>query len=244
EKAGIIKRFTPVIIGESDRETRPVFLAKAGVEEAPLFFADELLSVKKIAQSMSEQTFQLAHNESGTTDTYQLGLSGHYQAENLRTVLCAVDALREDGWNISKTAVKNGLKKVVSNTGLLGRMQQLGQQPDILCDTAHNEAGVQAVMAQIQAINQALHIVWGMVSDKKHADILQLLPKEARYYFVKPDVPRGLDADELKEKAETMGLKGVSFDSVAAGLAAAKASAQPDDVIFIGGSTFVVAEVV
>lgn len=245
EKAGIIKRFTPIVIGESYPQTAPVFSEKAEKEEAPLFWSEQMFSLERSSASWTSQTFVAQPKEEWEDATeYELGLAGNYQLANLRTVLAAIEVLREDGWDISEKAVHKGLKKVVQNSGLRGRMEQLQAAPTVICDTAHNEAGVKAVLEQIAAAEYThLHLVWGMVNDKDHDKILALLPKEAQYYFVKPDVPRGLDALTLQMKAEAHGLKGTIYDTVSAGKEAALEVAEIDDLIYIGGSTFVVAEV-
>lgn len=245
EKAGVIKRYTPVVIGQSRPTTAPVFLAKAEENEAPVFWAEQAYRLQRLSGTWKTQKVKATEQaEWGDEREYELGLIGTYQLENLRTVLTAVDILREDGWDIPEKAVARGLKKVVKNSGLRGRMEVLEESPLVLCDTAHNEAGVKVVMEQLMGLeHRKLHLVWGMVSDKEHSEILSLLPKEAHYYFVKPDIPRGLDALTLQMKAEAHGLQGLIFDRVKDGYAAALEAAQPGDLVFVGGSTFVVAEV-
>jgi dihydrofolate synthase/folylpolyglutamate synthase len=245
EKAGIIKRFTPAVIGQRHPETEEVFLRKAAGLEAPLRFAEDCFRVERLGGSWRGQQFQVEPLIEGLAPagTYGLSLAGLYQAENLRTVLTAVAQLREDGWDIPDAALRDGLLHVRAYAGLRGRMEPLGESPLILCDTGHNEAGIAAVLEQLREIPaRQRHLVWGMASDKDHAKILRMLPQEARYYFVKPDVPRGLDAGVLRGKAAGAGLTGDAYDSVAGGIAAAQAAAVPEDLIFIGGSTFVVAE--
>lgn len=235
EKAGIIKPYTPVVISRRHPETDPVFKAAARAAEAPLIWATDHYQPELGVLTPAGQNWQVGD------DTYLLGLGGHYQRDNLAAVLAAVDAMREDGLNISEEAVTRGLARVVANSGLRGRMEWLA--PNILCDIAHNVDGVEAVMAQVRSLPyERLHMVWGMVSDKQHADILRLLPSEATYYWVRPGVPRGLAAAELAAKGEAEGLSGQVCGSVAEGLAAARAAAGPDDLIYIGGSTFVVAD--
>jgi len=258
EKAGIIKSGIPVVIGESQPESGPVFRAKSEATQSPIVFADKRYHVVPLPESGAAEgrgfgVTGLPAFE--TPETLALDLSGVYQRHNLATVLAAVDELRALGWEIPAEAVVRGLAHTMRNSGLRGRMQVLAQEPLTLCDTAHNEAGIREVMAQISALCQRfgqqggadtgqLRIVMGMVSDKDHGKILALFPKHAVYYFVKPDVPRGLEAEALREKAADFGLYGEVFNSVSAGFEAAKASANKNDVIFIGGSTFVVAEVV
>lgn len=223
EKAGIIKPNTPVVIGEYTPETQPVFIAKAKQEHAPIYFASDLID-----------------------QTPESDLKGIYQQKNKKTVLQSIQLLNTYyNLGISPEHINQGLAHVVANTGLLGRWQILAEAPKIIADTAHNKHGLEIVMQQLadQKFNK-LHIVLGVVSDKDLESVLPLLPKQARYYFCKPDVPRGLDAVILEEKAQEYTLKGSIFPSVNAALAEAKKNASADDLIYIGGSTFVVAEVV
>ena len=246
EKAGIIKKFTPVVIGERHVETEAVFHEKAQLMEATLYFAEDMYRPSATEHSWQSQTFQSGpQDEDQIEQTFHLDLSGQYQRQNLATVLAAIDVLREDGWDIPEEAVMAGLQKVVPNSGLRGRMERLQEKPLVLADTAHNPSGVDAVLRQLDRIpHQELHIVWGMASDKNHDAILALLPKDANYYFVRPDVPRGLSSLTLQLKAEPHGLYGKIFDRVQDGMDAALAAAGPGDLVFVGGSTFVVAEVV
>lgn len=244
EKAGIIKRYTPVVVGEDQEESMPVFLAKAGVVEAPLFCATERFVTKVKEWELKRQLIEVEDKEAEETYEYWLDLVGEYQEENLRTVLMAVEVLREDGWDIPQKALIRGLKKVKINSALRGRMECLSESPLTIADTGHNIAGVSQAIKQISQMEyENLHIVWGMVSDKEHADILALLPKDAKYYWVCPDLPRGLDAAALASKASDFDLFGNIYDSVAKGQAAAQGAAAAGDMIFIGGSTFVVSEV-
>lgn len=248
EKAGIIKRFTPVVIGESMPETDKVFIAKAGVVEAPLEFADQQYKMRVLKQELDKQQIEVSRlDEEGDIEdiqTYWLDLAGSYQLHNLGTVLSGINRLQEDGWEIPDNSIKRGLKKVKLNAGLRGRMEKISENPLVLCDTGHNEAGVSSVIAQLKQFEyKRLHVVWGMVADKEHHRILQLLPKDASYYWVSPNVPRGLGAINLQLKAEGLGLEGVVCDSVRDGLKKAKAASEVGDLIFVGGSTFVVGEV-
>ena len=239
EKAGIIKAGVPVIIGEYDEETAPVFEQKAAEVGAPLTFAPQELAVERVGGDLFSQQFQIEKN------TFELGLGGTYQLANLRTCMLCVEKLQTLGWQISEAALRKGLIQVKENSGLRGRMEILQQHPLVLADTAHNLAGVRAVMAQLAALGDGpQHIVWGMANDKEIGPILELLPKSARYYFVKPDVPRGMDAASLARMAAGLGLRGEVYDSVVAGLQACLQNASADDICYVGGSTFVVAEVV
>lgn len=221
EKAGIIKRGVPVVIGEILPETRDVFENSAHEKNAGLTVAPP--------RDVSK---------------YPSDLRGVYQQHNKQTVLAAVDVLRDLGWNLPENAVKNGIAHVVRNTRLQGRWQQLGEKPLIIADTAHNKHGLVAALPQLNDYAyEKLHIVLGMVADKDAEDVLPLFPKNAVYYFCKPDIPRGRNAIELAGLAEKSGLHGDCYDSVTLAYRAAIQTASPNDLIFVGGSTFVVAEI-
>ncbi|MEW5676452.1 folylpolyglutamate synthase/dihydrofolate synthase family protein [Flavobacterium enshiense] len=221
EKAGIIKSAVPVVIGEYTEQTRPVFTAKAEECQSEIYFASDLI-----------------------TQDYPCGLLGDYQVHNKKTVVQTIEVLRAD-FEISDDNLKNGLLKVVENTGLLGRWQQLGSNPKVICDTAHNSHGLKIVLNQIQNEKfERLHFVLGVVNDKDLDDILPLFPKEAKYFFCKPNVPRGLDEKKLQQKAVEFGLIGGVYNSVSEAYKAALSVSVGDDFIYIGGSTFVVAEIV
>jgi dihydrofolate synthase/folylpolyglutamate synthase len=222
EKAGIIKRGIPVVIGETHKETLPVFKEKAAQLNSKLFIAEN------------------DNNKLPPSD-----LKGEYQTHNIKTVLTSVSILKELGWHIDSDNIQKGLLHVVKNTGLLGRWQVLQLQPKIICDTAHNKEGLQYTLKQLAKENyHNLHIVLGVVNDKNLATILPLFPKKATYYFCKAKVPRALDAALLAQKAKTYKLTGNTYPSVNDALKQAKINAGIDDVIYIGGSTFVVAEIV
>ncbi len=244
EKAGIIKQWTPVVVGEALPETRPVFEAVAQNNHAPLIFAAEKRKVTSRQFSLDQQVLEISCLSSAEkTETYTLDLIGVYQQENVLTALSAVDELLALGWKIPQHAIKKGLRSVRTLTGLRGRMDILGKRPTVIADTAHNEPGVKAVLEQLATFPAVKrHFVWGMVSDKDHAKVLALLPKEAIYYFVKPDIPRGLNEAIMQEKAQAFGLRGEAYPSVAEGKKSALLAAGPDDLIYLGGSTFVVAE--
>ena len=219
EKAGVIKKNTPVVISEYQEETAPVFIKRAKEEKAPIVFANEL-------------TTNL------TTD-----LQGIYQEKNIKGVIAVIDFLKHQGWDISDENLKNGLLNVVKNTHLKGRWQTLSTHPTVVCDTGHNIGGLTYVMEQLkkQTYTQ-LHIVIGFVKEKDVKGVLELFPKEAHYYFCSPNIKRGLAVEILKEIATAKELKGEAYSSVQEAVSAAKAKAQPTDFIFIGGSTFVVSE--
>ncbi|WP_299111902.1 folylpolyglutamate synthase/dihydrofolate synthase family protein [uncultured Winogradskyella sp.] len=222
EKAGIIKKNIPVVIGETHSETKKVFKRKATATGSKIYFADQ--GIKNVLES---------------------DLKGAYQVHNIKTVLQSIKVLKDKGFKISDKDLKAGLLKVANNTGLQGRWQLLGTEPKIVCDTAHNKEGLTYVLNQIknEDYNQ-LHIVFGVVNDKDLERIIPLLPKQATYYFCKPDVQRGLNEELLKSFFEKYQLFGKSFKSVAEALTNAKSNAKKDDLIYIGGSTFVVAEII
>ena len=220
EKAGIIKRNVPVVISEYQEETAPVFTAKAKEMKAPIIFANHI-------------------ETSLTTD-----LQGAYQEKNIKGVIAVTELLIHQGWDITPENIAQGLLHVVHNTNLKGRWQTLGSYPTIVCDTGHNVGGLTYVMEQLKKQTYThLHIVVGFVKEKDVNSVLELFPKEATYYFCSPAIARGLNVDTLKEIATAKGLQGDAYSSVSEALNAAKAQALPTDFIFVGGSTFVVAEV-
>jgi dihydrofolate synthase/folylpolyglutamate synthase len=239
EKAGIIKPGIPVIIGEFQPETAVVFTLKAANEKAPLLFADQ--EYRSTTTDNGELSFY--KNCSLLYNNIIAGLKGNYQLKNFLTVIAAIGVLIEK-WNIQHTAVQQGFARVTEITGLQGRWQQLGDNPKIICDTGHNEAGISWVVEQLKKETfEKLHIVFGVVNDKDSKSILALLPADAEYYFTRAAIERALDENMLKEQAALFGLKGNAYVSVTEAIAAAKKAAAKNDLIFVGGSTFVVAEV-
>lgn len=220
EKAGIIKQNIPVVIGEYQEEVMPVFKEKAAALNAQLFIAEDL---------------QHKH--------YQSVLKGNYQQKNIKTVLQTLQVLNTVGANVTDKNITEGLLNVIVNTHLMGRWQVLQEQPKTICDTAHNKEGLTYVINQLleEAFEQ-LHIVLGMVNDKEISKVLSLFPQNAHYYFCKPNIPRGLDENLLQQEANRFNLIGSTYLSVEEAFNAAKASATKNDLIFAGGSTFVVAE--
>ena len=219
EKAGIIKNNTPVVVGEKQDEVMDVFLEKASEMNAKIYFSSDI-----------------KHN-------YKTDLLGSYQDRNIKTALKSLEVLK--GFIILETHIRQGLLNVVKNTNFKGRWQILQEKPKVICDTAHNKEGLQIVLHQLA--NQSfknLHIVLGVVNDKKLEELLPLFPKEANYYFCKPNIPRGLSKDTLHSKARSFGLLGNTFDSVNEAYLQALFNADKEDLVFVGGSTFVVAEVV
>lgn len=222
EKAGIIKPKIPVIIGEYTLETQPVFLAKANETQSDIYFASDLV-----------------------VEDYESDLIGDYQIHNKKTVIQAIRVLQsQNQFLISEENIINGLKNVIKNTGLQGRWQQLGENPKVICDTAHNKQGLEIVLNQVSKQDfEQLHVVLGVVNDKDLDDILPLFPKNAKYYFCRPNIPRGLDATILQQNAHRFSLIGNAYNSVSEAYQAALKSATKNDFIYVGGSTFVVAEI-
>ncbi|WP_303311514.1 folylpolyglutamate synthase/dihydrofolate synthase family protein [Hymenobacter sp. BT730] len=246
EKAGIIKPNVPVVISQTQPEVRAVFEQYASAVQAPLVFADEVYQVETVGVPAADAEQQLVRVQRAgrPAQEYLLGLVGDYQRFNLPGVLAVLVRLREMGFQISEAALQEGLRDVRRLTGFRGRWQILGRRPLVVCDTGHNEAGIRSVVAQLRRLNyHRLHMVLGTVADKDVAAMLALLPKEAIYYFCQAAIPRALSAAELSTQAAGVGLSGGVFTSVAEAVHAARAAAAPDDVVFIGGSTFVVAEI-
>ena len=245
EKAGVIKKNIPVVVGATQSETRQVFNEKAEEQKAPLFFADQEFSVS-YAMNDFEGNQLLAVEKKGKQifSQLKLDLKGAYQQKNIPAVLKTIELARQKGWNISSENIVEGLASTSKMTGLLGRWQVIGHNPRLVCDTAHNADGIAEIVKQInQTPFQKLHIVFGMVNDKEPENILKLLPQNATYYFTKADIPRALDENILAKKAAGFGLKGKAFSGVEEAYAAAKTNAGKNDFIFVGGSTFIVSEI-
>jgi dihydrofolate synthase / folylpolyglutamate synthase len=240
EKAGIIKLKVPVVISEKQDEVLNVFLEKAKTENAPIYFASDDW---QCVRSQASATFNLIKNGSTLHEGVDLTLSGNYQLKNIPGVLKSIELLNDSEFRISDEQLIKGLQNVISNTGIKGRWQVLANQPLTICDTGHNLEGIQEVLTQIKQQNyQHLHMVWGSVKDKDIHAILSILPKEASYYFCQAKIPRAMPAEELNQKAQEFGLDGIVVPDVNDALATARANAKTNDMIFIGGSTFVVAE--
>ena len=219
EKAGIIKENTPIIIGRKQKETNTIFQNIAKEKNAHLIYTNP-------------------------QQNYVTDLKGEYQKENINTTIAAIEQLLEQGWVINRSNIEQGLLKTITNTQLLGRWQTLSKSPDIICDTGHNEDGIKQISKQLKNTKfEQLHFVFGTVNDKNLDSILSHLPKNACYYFCQADIVRAMNAQELKNKAKAFNLNGDAFTSVKQALDNAKGCANKDDLIFIGGSTFIVAEV-
>lgn len=220
EKAGIIKPNILAVVGEYITETKPVFINKAAEVGADLYFA----------QDIQQQV-------------YESDLKGNYQQQNIKTVLQTFAVLK-DVLKVNEDNIKTGLLNVAKNTGFMGRWQQIHSNPTVICDTAHNSHGLKLVMQQVQEQKfDTLRIVFGVVNDKDLADILPLMPKNAIYYFCKPNIFRGLDEKKLQETAKKSELNGNTYNSVAAAYGQAMSDSKETDFIYVGGSTFVVAEI-
>ncbi len=245
EKAGIIKPNIPVIIGETHTETAPVFIEKAKKTKSPIQFADVEYKLVDFENRGNFAQLLLTQNNAIQNTELRCDLTGIYQKKNYITAFAAIKNLQQQGWNISPTSLAQGFANVKTTTGLLGRWQKLSDAPLTYADTGHNAGGVQLVIAQIkQQQFKNLHIVWGMVKDKDSSQILALLPQNATYYFCNAQIPRALAASELYKQAQAFGLKGATYTTVQKAVQAAQNRATTHDMIFIGGSTFVVAEAI
>lgn len=245
EKAGIIKSGIPVVVGTTQNETTPVFEEKVKKTGTQIYFADKEYVV---AYSMlgidGKQIITVERQGAKVYPALKLDLTGMYQLKNLPAVLKTIDILIEKGWDISEQNVYDGLQAVVEKTGLLGRWQIIGNNPLIVCDTGHNFDGIKANVKQIESTAfKTLHFIFGTVADKNPEPVLKLLPKDATYYFVRANIERALDERVLRDAALEFGLKGACYSSVSEALKTARETAAKNDFIFIGGSTFVVAEI-
>lgn len=241
EKAGIIKPGIPILIGESCPETDFVFQEKADLENAQIYFADKEFDITPLSLK-SEYNECIISGDYYTDLMLETDLQGGYQSKNIRTSFAAFNLLKHI-YPIKLKHFQSGLKSVKKNTGLMGRWQYLGDSPTILCDTGHNEAGIKEVVKGLSALSfKKLHFILGVVNDKDITGILKLLPKNAQYYFTNASIPRALKAEHLKNSSIDFDLNGDAYPSVQEALNAAKRNASGDDLIFIGGSTFIVAE--
>lgn len=245
EKAGIIKNNIPVVIGETQSETHQVFEDKAAECHSPIYFADQIFDCDKIhIESMDKQEYDIWKNNDLYLEACDMPLMGNYQKKNLATVMCAADLLR-DKFQLNEEHLRDGIANVIRNTHLMGRWQILSHDPLAIADTGHNVDGIREVINQLAEMSyNKLHFVIGMVNDKDIDHVLQLLPHNCEYYFCKADIPRGLDANILAGKAFELGLRGKVYDSVRDAFQSAINNASVDDVVFVGGSNFIVAEVV
>jgi dihydrofolate synthase/folylpolyglutamate synthase len=244
EKAGIIKNNVPVVIGETSELTRDLFLEKSGETGSEIVFADKIYkcSLKDFDSADDMREFELSGIEGGIKIKGYSGLAGDYQERNIQTVAASVDFLKRY-FDISVNNLTAGIEKVIQNTGLLGRWQVIGREPLVVCDTGHNADGLRYVISQIAKVSKKrLHIVIGFVIDKDLSMVLPLLPENAEYYFTRASVQRALDPLVLKEKASDYRLSGEAYNTVHEAIEGARSNASKEDMIFIGGSTFIVAE--
>ena len=242
EKAGIIKQGVPVVIGQTQKEISNIFTDRANELKAPVTCADQHWRVLKLAHNK----IRIKHDSGFTVENFRFPLEGSFQQYNLCTVMEGIRILKENSmFQMSESSIEKGLANVIKNTGFSGRWHTIGSNPLTICDCGHNEDGIRQVLINIsQTRHNNLHMVFGMVNDKNREPILAMLPKEAQYYFCKPDIPRGLDAVVLAEDAKKFVLNGKVYLSVNTALDAARKNARTNDLIFVGGSAFVVAEVV
>ncbi|MGD0341181.1 MAG: folylpolyglutamate synthase/dihydrofolate synthase family protein, partial [Bacteroidales bacterium] len=246
EKAGIIKPGAPVVIGETLEETRKVFEIAAAEKGSPVFFADAAYecSLQPVNNLIGEREFSIRNINEDKIISGSIPLGGDYQENNLKTVCQAFSVLR-GRFNLTDKNFVEGIRKVIMNTGLQGRWQVLKTNPLVICDTGHNKEGLEFVTRQLTSLKSPkLHMVIGFVSDKDLSLVFPLLPGNAEYYFTKAAIPRALDEKILKSKASESGLYGKCYSSVRKALDAAIAAAGPEDIVFVGGSTFVVAEII
>ena len=238
EKAGIIKRDTPVVIGETVKETRPVFEAKATEVNAPIYFAEKEKEILKHRfNAKGGITYQTAKYGKVIGE-----LGGYCQQKNASTILCAISRLKERGFRISDENIREGFSHVCEMTGLMGRWQTLNAAPKVVCDTGHNVGGFRWITKQLNKVHAPMRIVFGMVNDKDISGVLSMMPKHATYYFCQASVKRALPHEDIKQKAKAYGLEGNSYPTVAQAYKAALADAQAEDFIYVGGSSFVVAD--
>ncbi len=244
EKAGIIKKEVPVVIGETQKETTSVFLKKAKTKKSEIYFADKNYKVVPKSENLTHTTFDIFKNKKLLFSNQKINLHGGYQAKNIATALQSLELL-ESHFSIKKSKMLKAFTHLKSLTNFKGRWQLLQKNPTILCDSAHNEGGLKLAMSQLNSLKiNKLHLVLGMVNDKTIDKMLNFFPKDAQFYFCRPDIPRGLDVNILHQKAIEMGLSGKAYSSVKNALKAAKRNAGKKDLIYVGGSTFVVAEVI
>jgi dihydrofolate synthase/folylpolyglutamate synthase len=244
EKAGIIKPGIPVIIGEQDKETAQVFIDKAAAENAPLIFASEKRYVSDWKYEHHQLVAEVTLSYDDSKEYYHLDLPGVYQTQNLVTVLETVHQLKVIGWQITDHHLKKALHQVKKLTGLHGRWELIREHPAVILDVGHNEAGVKAIVKQMELTTyHQLHIIIGMVKDKDIENVLALLPAAAHYYFTKAQIPRALPEQELAEKSREAGLNGHTYPDVNSALKAALTIAHKDDLLLVCGSVFLVGEV-
>lgn len=246
EKAGIIKQNTPVVISQTQKETQNVFSAKANEKNSPICFADSYLSCENVNHSQGLLKMDIYKNGVERIKNLQSSLSGYYQQKNILGVVALIDTLNQyHNFNISDEEIKQGIENLSSNFPIAGRWQILCNKPLTICDTGHNEDGLKYVIEQIKNTpHEKLRFVLAMVNDKDVNKVLSMLDKDAEYYLSQAKIPRALPVDELAEKAQQAGLSFTQYETISQALAKAQEEAEENDLVFVGGSTFTVAEVV
>lgn len=246
EKAGIIKQNTPVVISQTQKETQNVFSAKANEKNSPICFADSYLSCENVNHSQGLLKMDIYKNGVERIKNLQSSLSGYYQQRNILGVIALIDTLNKyHNFNISDEEIIEGIKNLSSNFPIAGRWQILCNKPLTICDTGHNEDGLKYVIEQIKNTpHKKLRFVLAMVNDKDVNKVLSMLDKEAEYYLSQAKIPRALPVNELAEKAKQAGLSFTQYETISQALAKAQEEAEENDLVFVGGSTFTVAEVV
>jgi dihydrofolate synthase/folylpolyglutamate synthase len=245
EKAGIIKKGVPVVIASTQPAIQSVFENIASEQQSPIYFADQQYHLKRNKNSTQHLLSLSYADKNGIERNIYSDLTGNYQLKNITGVLCAIEILKSKFDLLNDEHTIAALAKVKSTTGLKGRWELLSENPQCIADTGHNEDGIQQILTQLKLCTyQNLHWVIGMVNDKDINAVLSLLPKNATYYFCKPNIPRGLSAATLQHSAHEFNLKGDCYESVTLALSAAKKNATPNDLILIAGSTFIVAEII
>ncbi len=245
EKAGIIKDNIPVVIGQTQKETRQVFISRAKEHNSQISFADQIFSINNPRHKEGSLMVDIYKNNDLLYKDFVSPLSGNYQLKNILTVICAIDELGKTGFSFSEKEIREGFINLQTNSPLLGRWQRLSSNPLTICDTGHNEDGLRFVLEQInQTPHNNLHFVLSMVNDKDIDKVISMLPKDAYYYLSKADIPRGLEVEILSKKIGEAGLNYSSFASIKEALATAQRNAKDNDLVFVGGSTFTVAEII
>ncbi len=244
EKAGIIKDSIPIVIGEVVAGTEPVFRRKAKEKNAPLFIASQKRQARDWKWEKNNLIVEVAEDHLTDHKIYHLDLAGIYQRMNLLTVLESCHQLKRKGWKLDDDSIQKGLRQVKKMTGLHGRWELIHQSPAIVLDVAHNEDGIKQLIEQVEVTDHhELHIILGVVKDKAVENMLYMLPKTAHYYFTQANIPRALDADSLRQIAESYDLKGKVYNDVNEALVVAKLKAHEKDLIIVCGSFFLVGEV-
>lgn len=243
EKAGIIKPKVPVVIGETQNETKKVFVDTAKKNKSKIIFADKSVHAEIESHTLIPPGLGLRVRINESDHIISSPLAGIYQIKNLKTVIAAAISLRENGYKLHIQHIQKGIANVIKNTGLRGRWMVFGNRPAVIMDTGHNADGLSGISQMLKSLSYScLHLVIGMVDDKDHVAMLKLLPNNARYYFCKPSVPRGFDENKLLEKSLKLHLKATAYNSVELAIGAALSNASVNDIVFIGGSTFTVAD--